>query len=84
MQSLTRVFFESEMLRHDIDLSLIDDLNFRCTLELYRERFPQAYSGLGVLYEEIFGEQFENAHNSWLIVSRVGGSIHMLLDTREL
>ena len=53
----------SEMLRHGIDLSLIDELNFRCTLELYRERFLKPIR-LGVLYEEIFGEQFENAHNS--------------------
>jgi DNA polymerase III epsilon subunit-like protein len=53
----------SEMLRHGIDLSLIEDLNFRCTLELYRERFLKPIR-LGVLYEEIFGEQFENAHNS--------------------
>jgi DNA polymerase III epsilon subunit-like protein len=53
----------SEMLRHDVDLSLIDELNFRCTLELYRERFLKPIR-LGVLYEEIFGEQFENAHNS--------------------
>ena len=53
----------SEMLRHDIDLSNIEDLNFRCTLELYRERFLKPIR-LGVLYEEIFGEQFENAHNS--------------------
>jgi DNA polymerase III epsilon subunit-like protein len=53
----------SEMLRHGIDLSLTDDLNFHCTLELYRERFLKPIR-LGVLYEEIFGEQFENAHNS--------------------
>lgn len=53
----------SEMLRHSIDLSLIEDLNFRCTLELYRERFLKPIR-LGVLYEEIFGQQFENAHNS--------------------
>jgi len=53
----------SEMLRHNIDLSLVEDLNFRCTLELYRERFLKPIR-LGVLYEEIFGEQFENAHNS--------------------
>jgi DNA polymerase III epsilon subunit-like protein len=53
----------SEMLRHNIDLSLIEDLNFRCTLELYRERFLKPIR-LGVLYEEIFGKQFENAHNS--------------------
>lgn len=53
----------SEMIRHGIDLSIIDELNFRCTLELYRERFLKPIR-LGVLYEEIFGEQFENAHNS--------------------
>jgi DNA polymerase III epsilon subunit-like protein len=53
----------SEMLRHGINLSLIEELNFRCTLELYRERFLKPIR-LGVLYEEIFGEQFENAHNS--------------------
>lgn len=53
----------SEMLRHNIDTSLIDTLNFRCTLELYRERYLKPIR-LGVLYEEIFGEQFENAHNS--------------------
>jgi DNA polymerase III epsilon subunit-like protein len=53
----------SEMLRHGIDVSLIEDLNFRCTLELYRERFLKPIK-LGVLYEDIFGEQFEDAHNS--------------------
>ena len=53
----------SEMMRHNIDLSLIDNLQFRCTLELYRERFLKPIK-LGLLYEEIFGEQFENAHNS--------------------
>jgi DNA polymerase III epsilon subunit-like protein len=53
----------SEMIRHRIDLSLIENINFRCTLELYRERFLKPIR-LGVLYEEIFGEQFENAHNS--------------------
>jgi DNA polymerase III epsilon subunit-like protein len=53
----------SEMLRHGVDLSLIDELNFRCTLELYRERFLKPIK-LGVLYEDIFGEQFEDAHNS--------------------
>lgn len=53
----------SEMMRHKIDLSLIDNLKFRCTLELYRDRFLKPIK-LGVLYEEIFGEQFENAHNS--------------------
>ena len=29
----------SEMIRHNINLSLIDDINFRCTHELYKERF---------------------------------------------
>jgi DNA polymerase III epsilon subunit-like protein len=54
----------SEMLRHDIDLSLIDELNFHCTLELYRERFLKPIQVRVFLYDEIFGEQFENAHNS--------------------
>jgi DNA polymerase III epsilon subunit-like protein len=54
---------KSEMIRHNLNLSLLDELNFRCTLELYRERFLKPIK-LGVLYENIFGEQFENAHNS--------------------
>lgn len=53
----------SEMLRNNIDLSNIDHLTFGCTLELYRDRFLKPIK-LGVLYNEIFGEEFENAHNS--------------------
>jgi DNA polymerase III epsilon subunit-like protein len=53
----------SEMMRHNIDLYLIDDLNFRCTLELYRERFLAPIK-LTVLYEQLFGEEFQDAHNS--------------------
>ena len=53
----------SEMMRHEIDLSLIEDLNFRCTLELYRERFLAPIK-LTVLYEQLFGEEFQDAHNS--------------------
>jgi len=53
----------SEMMRHKIDLNLIDDLNFRCTLELYRERFLAPIK-LTVLYEQLFGEEFQDAHNS--------------------
>lgn len=29
----------SEILRHDLNMDLIDDLTFRCTLQLYKERF---------------------------------------------
>ena len=54
---------KSEMLRHDINPDLIKDLNFVCTLKLYKERFLKPIR-LGVLYNEIFGEDFENAHNS--------------------
>ena len=54
---------QSEMLRHNIDFSIIDELNFQCTLELYRERFLTPIK-LGILYKDIFGEDFENAHNS--------------------
>ena len=53
----------SEMVRNDMVLSNIDHLTFRCTLEMYRERFLKPIK-LGILYKEIFGEDFENAHNS--------------------
>ena len=54
---------KSEMLRHEINSGLIKDLNIQCTLKLYKERFLKPIR-LGVLYKEIFGEEFENAHNS--------------------
>ena len=53
----------SEMIRHQLDLSLIQNLNFRCTLELHKEKHLTPIK-LGVLYKEIFGVEFENAHNS--------------------
>src|SRR6056300_375788 len=53
----------SEMIRHGLNMSLIEHLNFRCTLDLYKQRFSKPIK-LGVLYEQIFGEAFENAHNS--------------------
>ena len=53
----------SEMMRHKLDPCLIDDLTFRCTLELYRERFLAPIK-LTVLYEQLFGEEFQDAHNS--------------------
>ena len=53
----------SEMIRHGLNMSLIEHLNFRCTLDLYKQRFSKPIK-LGVLYEQIFGETFENAHNS--------------------
>ena len=54
---------KSEMLRHEINSDLIKDLNIQCTLKLYKERFLKPIR-LGLLYREIFGEDFENAHNS--------------------
>jgi DNA polymerase III epsilon subunit-like protein len=53
----------SEMIRHELDLSLLDRFNFVCTMNLYKERFFKPIK-LGVLYKELFGEDFENAHNS--------------------
>ena len=53
----------SEMLRHGLDTTQIEDLVFRCTLQLYRDRFMEPIK-LTKLYEDIFGEQFDNAHNS--------------------
>ena len=54
---------QSEMLRHEIHMGLIEDLNFVCTLKLYQDRFLKPIR-LGLLYKNIFGEDFENAHNS--------------------
>ena len=53
----------SELIRYKIDLSTLDKINFRCTMEMYKERFMKPIQ-LGVLYKEVFGEEFENAHNS--------------------
>jgi len=54
---------KSEMIRRGINLGLIKDFNFLCTLEMYKERFLTPIK-LGILYNDIFGEDFENAHNS--------------------
>lgn len=53
----------SEMIRHGLDTTQIDDFVIRCTLELYKERFMGTIR-LVRLYEDIFGEPFQNAHNS--------------------
>jgi DNA polymerase III epsilon subunit-like protein len=54
---------QSEMLRHGLPESQIENLVFRCTLELYKERFLSTIK-LTKLYADIFGEEFDNAHNS--------------------
>jgi DNA polymerase III epsilon subunit-like protein len=53
----------SEMLRHQLNTEQVDTFVFRCTLELYKERFLGTIK-LTKLYEDIFGEEFDNAHNS--------------------
>jgi len=53
----------SEILRHGLDATQVDDLVIRCTLELYKDRFLSPIK-LTKLYSEIFGEEFDNAHNS--------------------
>ena len=54
---------QSEILRHGLPESQIENLVFRCTLELYKERFMGPIK-LTRLYKDIFGEDFDNAHNS--------------------
>jgi len=54
---------QSEMLRHGLDTAQLDDLVIRCTLEMYRDRFMGSIK-LTKLYADIFGEEFDNAHNS--------------------
>src|SRR5210317_1680733 len=58
-----RSVLRSEVIRHGLNISLIDSFNFVCTLQMYKERFLKPIK-LGVLYNELFGEDFENAHNS--------------------
>ena len=53
----------SEMIRHNLNLPLLDNMTFVCTMKLYKERFLKPIK-LGELYRDIFGEDFENAHNS--------------------
>ena len=53
----------SEILRHDLDISKIEDLVFRCTLQLYKDRFMAPIKLIN-LYKDIFGQEFDNAHNS--------------------
>ena len=53
----------SEILRHGLDATQVNDLVIRCTLELYKDRFLSPIK-LTKLYSEIFGEEFDNAHNS--------------------
>jgi DNA polymerase III epsilon subunit-like protein len=53
----------SEMLRNGVPLTQTEDLIFKCTLEMYRERFMGSIK-LTNLYKDIFGKEFDNAHNS--------------------
>lgn len=54
---------QSEMLRHKLPESQIENLVFVCTLELYKRKFLGTIK-LTKLYADIFGEEFDNAHNS--------------------
>lgn len=54
----------SEMLRHDLDQTLIDDFEFQCTLQMYKANNFMTPIKLTQLYKDIFGEEFDNAHNS--------------------
>lgn len=53
----------SEMIRHNLDLNLIKDFNIQCTLELYQDKFLKPIK-LVELYKDIYGVDFDNAHNS--------------------
>ena len=53
----------SEMLRHSLNFECIKHLDIHCTLELHKSIFLKSIR-LGVLYKDIFGVDFENAHNS--------------------
>jgi len=53
----------SEMLRHGLNTDQIEDFVIRCTLQLYKDRFMAPIKLIN-LYKDIFGEEFDNAHNS--------------------
>ena len=74
----------SELMRHELDASHVDELVFRCTHEMYKERFLRPIK-LGNLYRDIFGKDFENAHNS-LADSIACGQVYpyLLGHTKEL
>ena len=54
---------QSEMIRYGIPLEYLDGIVINCTLELYKERFLKPIK-LIHLYKDIYGEDFDNAHNS--------------------
>ena len=60
----------SEMLRDDMNMDLIEDLDFRCALQLARRSYlnvdlsvPRPYSLVNI-YKVLFGYGFADAHNS--------------------
>jgi len=75
---------QSEMIRNDLDTSRLDDFVIRCTHEMYKERFLKPIK-LVNLYRDIFGKDFEDAHNS-LADSIACGQVYpyLLGHTKEL
>jgi len=68
---------QSEMIRNGLNTAQLDDFVVRCTLEMYRERFMSPIK-LTKLYEDIFGKEFDNAHNS-LADARACGKVYPYL-----
>src|SRR5210317_2504722 len=67
----------SEMLRNGIPHTQTEDLIFKCTLEMYKERFMGSIK-LTNLYKDIFGKEFDNAHIS-LADARACGQVYPYL-----
>ena len=53
----------SEFMRLDMDLSVLDRFQFRCTNELYKKRYKKNIK-LVNLYKKVYDNDFENAHAS--------------------
>lgn len=75
----------SEMLRHDLNMDLIKDLDFRCALLLARRSYlkidlstPRPYSLVNI-YKVLFGYDFADAHNSLADSIACGKVYHRLV-----
>ena len=56
----------SECLRRNLDMSVFDLIDVRCTLKMAKNMFLEPVNKLGVLYKKFFGEELEGAHDAMI------------------
>jgi len=67
----------SEFIRHEKSLDVLDRITPICTLKLYRQIFLKPIK-LGILYKQLFGKEFDGAHDA-LNDARAAGKVYPLL-----